>query len=199
MRLELGGGIRQARRAAGLTQTVVARRGKLSQATVSRIERGATAASVDDVAALASVVGLDLVVKLYPGGSPVRDAAHVRIMSRLKALLPAAMRLAAEVPIPIPGDQRAVDAMVVDPPLRVGFELESRLLDAQGLARRVALKQRDARLARMVLVFPDTPANRAAAASGQATLDAGFPVGHRATLAALRAGELPKGNGILWV
>jgi len=199
MRLELGGGIRQARRAAGLTQTVVARRGKLSQATVSRIERGATAASVDDVAALASVVGLDLVVKLYPGGSPVRDAAHVRIMSRLKALLPAAMRLAAEVPIPIPGDQRAVDAMVVDPPLRVGFELESRLLDAQGLARRVALKQRDARLARMVLVVPDTPANRAAAASGQATLDAGFPVGHRATLAALRAGELPKGNGILWV
>ena len=199
MRLELGGGISQARRAAGLTQTVVARRGKLSQATVSRIERGATAASVDDVAALASVVGLDLVVKLYPGGSPVRDAAHVRIMSRLKALLPAAMRLAAEVPIPIPGDQRAVDAMVVDPPLRVGFELESRLLDAQGLARRVALKQRDARLARMVLVVPDTPANRAAAASGQATLDAGFPVGHRATLAALRAGELPKGNGILWV
>ena len=89
--------------------------------------------------------------------------------------------------------------MVVDPPLRVGFELESRLLDAQGLARRVALKQRDARLARMVLVVPDTPANRAAAASGQATLDAGFPVGHRATLAALRAGELPKGNGILWV
>lgn len=199
MRLELGGGIRQARRAAGLTQTVVARRGKLSQATVSRIERGATAASVDDLAALASVVGLDLVVKLYPGGSPVRDAAHVRIMSRLKALLPAAMRLAAEVPIPIPGDQRAVDAMVVDPPLRLGFELESRLLDAQGLARRVALKQRDARLARMVLVVPDTPANRAAAASGQATLDAGFPVGHRATLAALRAGELPKGNGILWV
>ena len=199
MRLELGGGISQARRAAGLTQTVVARRGKLSQATVSRIERGATAASVDDVAALASVVGLDLVVKLYPGGSPVRDAAHVRIMSRLKALLPAAMRLAAEVPIPIPGDQRAVDAMVVDPPLRVGFELESRLLVAQGLARRVALKQRDARLARMVLVVPDTPANRAAAASGQATLDAGFPVGHRATLAALRAGELPKGNGILWV
>jgi len=199
MRLELGGGIRQARRAAGLTQTVVARRGKLSQATVSRIERGATAASVDDLAALASVVGLDLVVKLYPGGSPVRDAAHVRIMSRLKALLPAAMRLAAEVPIPIPGDQRAVDAMVVDPPLRVGFELESRLLDAQGLARRVALKQRDARLARMVLVVPDTPANRAAAASGQATLDAGFPVGHRATLAALRAGELPKGNGIRWV
>jgi len=199
MRLELGGGIRQARRAAGLTQTVVARRGKLSQATVSRIERGATAASVDDLAALASVVGLDLVVKLYPGGSPVRDAAHVRIMSRLKALLPAAMRLAAEVPIPIPGDQRAVDAMVVDPPLRVGFELESRLLVAQGLARRVALKQRDARLARMVLVVPDTPANRAAAASGQATLDAGFPVGHRATLAALRAGELPKGNGILWV
>lgn len=138
-------------------------------------------------------------MQLYPGGSPIRDAAHVRVMGRLKAILPTAFRLAAEVPIPIPGDQRAVDAVLVDPQLRVGFELESRLLDVQALIRRVALKQRDAGLARMVLVFPDTPANRAAASTARATLSAAFPAGHRSVLAALRVGQLPPANGMLWV
>lgn len=199
MRFELGAGIRQARRAAGVSQAAVARRVNLSQATVSRIERGATAATVDELSALAGVVGLDLFVRLYPGGSPVRDAAHVRVMGRLKALLPTAFRLASEVPIPISGDQRAIDVVVIDPPLGVGFELESRLLDMQGLVRRIALKQRDARLARMVLVLPDTAANRAAVAAGQATLGAAFPVGHRTVLGALRAGKVPPANSILWV
>lgn len=199
MRFELGAGIRQARRAAGVSQATVARRVKLSQATVSRIERGTTAATVDELAALAGVVGLDLFVRLYPGGSPVRDAPHVRVMGRLKALLPTAFRLASEVPIPISGDQRAVDVVVIDPPLGVGFELKSRLLDMQALVRRAALKQRDARLARMVLVVPDTAANRAAAAAGQATLGAAFPLGPRRVLGALRAGKLPPANGILWV
>jgi transcriptional regulator with XRE-family HTH domain len=198
-RIDVGAGIRQARRAAGLSQIVVARRARLSQATVSRIERGVATASVDDLAGLAGVVGMDLVVQLYPGGSPIRDAAHVRVMGRLKAILPSAFRLASEVPIPIPGDQRAVDAVLVDPPLRIGFELESRLLDIQALVRRVALKQRDAGLARMALVLPDTPANRAAASTMRATLSAAFPAGHRSVLAALRTSELPPANGILWV
>lgn len=156
-------------------------------------------ASLDDLAAVAGIVGLDLVVRLYPGGSPVRDAAHARIMGRLKALLPDRFRLAPEVPIPIPGDQRAVDAVLVDPPLRVGFELESRLLDAQSVVRRVMLKKRDAGLACVVLVLPDTPTNRAAVASGQATLGAAFPLNHHAVLSALRAGESPSADGILWV
>lgn len=120
-------------------------------------------------------------------------------MGRLVAILPERFRLASEVPIPIPGDQRAIDAVLVDPPLRVGFELESRLLDVQALVRRVALKQRDAGIARMVLVLPDTPANRAAATNGHATLSSAFPLGHRTVLSSLRATELPPANGILWV
>ncbi len=198
-RLDIGAGIRQGRRAAGLSQATVARRATLSQATVSRIERGTATASLDDLAAVAGAVGLDLTARLYPGGSPVRDVAHVRIMGRLRSLLPHGFRLASEVPIPIPGDQRAIDAVLVDPPLRVGFELESRLLDAQAIVRRVMLKKRDARLDCIVLVLPDTPLNRAAVASAQATLRAAFALNHRAVLGALRAGEPPSADGILWV
>lgn len=198
-RLEIGAGIRLARRGAGLSQATVAKRSRLSQTTVSRIERGGTAASVDDLAALAGVVGLDLAVRLYPGGSPIRDAAHLRILDRLRAILPDHFRLVLEVPIPNPGDQRAIDAVLAEPPLGVGFELESRLLDAQALIRRVMLKQRDAKLTRMVLVFPDTPANRIAEATAAAAIRAAFPSTHRATLGALRSGRRPLANGILWV
>ena len=166
---------------------------------VSRIERGRATASLDDLAALAGVVGLDLVIRLYPGGSPVRDAAHARIMGRLKAMLPAHFQLASEVPMPILGDQRAIDAVLVKPALSVGFELESRLLDAQALVRRVMLKKRDARLACMVLVLPDTPANRLSVATAQPTVSAAFALDHRATLRTLRAGTTPPADGMLWV
>jgi transcriptional regulator with XRE-family HTH domain len=197
-RLEIGAGIRLARRAAGLSQATVARRARLSQPTVSRVERGVARATVDDLVALAGTVGLDLVARLYPGGSPVRDAAHARIMGRLRALLPASFRLASEVPLPISGDQRAIDAVLVEPALSVGFEIESRLLDAQALVRRTMLKARDARLACMVLVLPDTPANRVGVAAAQSTLAAAFPLNHRAVLGALRAGAAPLAGGILW-
>jgi transcriptional regulator with XRE-family HTH domain len=199
MRLEIGARLRRARRAAGVSQVIVARRARLSQATVSRIERGAAAATVDNLAVLAGIVGLDLVVRLYPGGSPVRDAAHIRAMARLLALLPGTLRIASEVPIPIPGDQRAIDAVVVEPPLGVGFELETRLLDAQEFVRRAMLKQRDAGLACFVLVLPDTAANRAAAGAAAPTLRAAFPQPHRVVMAALRAGVRPPGNGMLWI
>ena len=120
-------------------------------------------------------------------------------MARLKALLPTHFRMASEVPIPVVGDQRAVDAVLVEPALSVGFELESRLLDAQAVVRRVMLKKRDARLACMVLVLPDTPANRAAVAVAQPTLGATFLLNHRNVLSALREGATPSADGILWV
>jgi hypothetical protein len=89
--------------------------------------------------------------------------------------------------------------MLVNPPIRVGFELESHLLDAQALARRASLKQRDAGLARMVIVIADTALNRASLAAADPTLRAAFPLRGRALLTDLRAGRLPRDNGVLAV
>ncbi|HEX2140943.1 MAG TPA: hypothetical protein VHK28_01540 [Candidatus Limnocylindria bacterium] len=89
--------------------------------------------------------------------------------------------------------------MIVKPSIRTGFELESVLSAAEAVARRVALKQRDARLEAMVLVLADTRANRAAVAAARATLQGAFPTNARAVLAELRAGRSPQGNGILLV
>lgn len=126
-----------------------------------------------------------------PGGSPLRDAGHVRVLARLRALLPATYRWRTEVPIPITGDRRAIDAMVADPPIAAGFELETRFGDAQSTDRRILIKQRDAGLSAMILVVPDTRHNRLAVAAAAPTIRASFPLDGRQVLRALRAGSPP--------
>jgi transcriptional regulator with XRE-family HTH domain len=198
LRLELGNALRDARRGAGLRQQTVAQRAAISQAGVSRTERATRSATLDELAILAAVVGLDLVVRLYPGPDPIRDRAHVRLLARLQAELPT-LKWWTEVPVPIPGDQRAIDAVVRFGSLGVGFELETRLVDAQALVRRLALKQRDAGLARMVLVLADTRTNRAALAAADGTLRSAFSLAKREVIASLRDGRAPNANGIVLV
>ena len=101
--------------------------------------------------------------------------------------------------MPLAGDQRAVDAVVRVGAEQVGFELETRLIDAQAAARRATLKQRDAGLAAMVLVLADTRSNRAALIDAASTLRASFPLEGRAVMAAVRADRVPPANGIVLV
>lgn len=196
---DLGRAFRNARRSLGLSQLRVAELVGLSQATISRLENGRSSIGIVTLAMIADVLGLDLVVTLHPGGAPVRDAGHIRVMTRLRSLLPAQFVLKTEVPVPIMGDRRAIDVLIADPRLDTGFELETRLTDAQALVRRIILKQRDTGLACMVLVFPDTTANRQAVAAALPTLRPSFPLSSRAILSALRAGMTPAANGILFV
>ena len=151
------------------------------------------------MATLASVVGLDMVVTFYPGMTPLRDLGHVRLLARLQALVGTPAGWRTEVPIPIPGDQRALDATLRIGARLVGFELETRLGDAQALSRRATLKARDAGVSAMILVLADTRWNRSALVASAPTLRASFTLGPREILAALRAGAVPSGNGILVV
>jgi hypothetical protein len=151
------------------------------------------------LAMIGDVLGLDLVVSVHPGGAPIRDAGHLRLMNRLRSRLPGEFRWRTEIPMPIMGDRRAIDTMIVAPRIDAGFELETRLLDAQALGRRVLLKQRDSALQSMVIVLPDTAINRASVSTAAPTLRPAFPLGSRAILAALRAGQTPTANGILFV
>lgn len=182
-----------------MSQAFVADQTGISQAEYSRIERGEANASLVKLSAAAAVLGLDLVQKLYPVDSPMRDAGHLRVLGRLQALVPAGFQWATEVPIPSAGDLRAVDAMIVRPRIDTGFEVESVLLDAQALTRRALLKRRDSGLVSMIIVLPDTRHNRSAVLAGAPTLRASFPLESRAILVALRAGRAPQGNGILFV
>lgn len=196
---EIGRAFRMARRSLGLSQRHVAELVGISQSVMSRLEAGRSTCSITVLAMIGAVLGLDVVVGVHPGGTPVRDAGHIRVMTRLRARLSRPFVLKTEVPIPITGDRRAIDALIADPPVDTGFELETRLADAQALVRRTILKQRDAGVGCMVLVFPDTAMNRQAVEAAAPTLRPSFPLSSRAVLAALRAEATPSANGILFV
>ena len=193
----LGSELRGARRMAGISQDTLGAAAGLSGSEVGRIERGeAPWLTTVHAARLLSAVGLDLWVRAYPGGSPVRDAAHLRLLARFEARLPASVHCHREWPIPDSRDRRAVDLFLAGLPLRTGVEAETRLEDVQALQREINLKRRDAGLQRMILLVADSVRNRDILRS-TAALPQSLPLGTRAVMAALGRGQDPGADGIV--
>jgi hypothetical protein len=102
-----------------------------------------------------------------------------------------------EVLLPIPGDQRAWDGMIVGLTglsERMPVEAETRWLDEQAQTRRIMLKLRDSGFEHVLLVLADTKRNREALALAGPIFLAEFPIPARQGLAALAAGEHPGGS-----
>jgi transcriptional regulator with XRE-family HTH domain len=198
IRTGTGSELRQARLGASLSQREVGRVIGMSHSQVSRIERGElTNATLAQVARLAVAVGLDLSVRLYPGADPVRDTAHVRLLERLRAELHPSLAWRTEVPLPIPGDLRAWDAVIGARDWQIAVEAETRIADAQALQRRLSRKVRDGRVTHVILLVADTKRNRESAAAWGSGLGAMFPTRARVVLDALRNGTDPGGSGIV--
>jgi transcriptional regulator with XRE-family HTH domain len=131
----IGDELREARLSAGLSQRQVGA-SAISHTEVGRIER-ATASRVPFVtlSLLGSVLGLDVSIRAYPDGEPIRDAAQIALLARLRALLPPTLTWRTEVPLEIPGDMRAWDAVIGGPAWRIPVDAESRLRDVQACTR----------------------------------------------------------------
>ena len=192
-----------ARLALGLSQVAVARAAGMSQSKLSRFERGAGAPpAIDRSARLCAVVGLELSLRAYPAGPPLRDAAHVALLTRLRQAASSDFRWSSEVPVPIPGDRRAWDSAGLagqgsQPKVQVFVEAETRLLDIQAVIRRVTLKKRDSGDVRAVLLVRDSRGNRATAHAARDLIRETFPVPGDVALAALRDGRDPGGDALL--
>ena len=196
-RQRAGEELRQARLAAGLSQRAVGHVVGLSHSAVGRLERGELKrVTVDRIATLAAALGLDLRIGLFPSGSPVRDAAHLALIERLRERVGPGWRWRAEVPVPLPGDLRSADVVLDGPLVDEMVEAETRLNDLQAFERRVRLKQRDLGIRRVILLIADTRHNRAILAA-HPELVARFPISTRACLAALRDGRDPGGDAIV--
>jgi transcriptional regulator with XRE-family HTH domain len=195
-RPRLGAELRTARRNSGLSQDEVAGRCHLSDSQVLRIERGTVAGpSLEAVACIAAVVGLDLVIRTYPGGDAIRDAGHWRLLERLRRQLHEDLVFRTEVPLPIAGDLRAWDAIIAGKGWQLPVEAETVLDDGQALERKLALKLRDGGFGHLILLVADTTRNRARipaiVAGGKLPLDG------RSILRALREGRDPGASGLL--
>jgi transcriptional regulator with XRE-family HTH domain len=192
--------IRLARTDRGLSLDDVGRATNLSASTVSRIERGLIRhVSVVDLARLHAVVGMELSVKSYPGGQPIRDIAHVSLLQVFRSGLHRSLTWSVEVPLPIPGDRRAWDAVVQGRGWRYGVEAETAPRDGQSLVRRLSLKQRDGDVNGVLLVLRPTTQTRRFIAELDEALRAAFPVDGRTAVELLAAGVDPGGNAVILI
>lgn len=190
--------IRSARLHAGLSQRSVADGVGISRSQVSRIERGLTPdLTIDMAARVLAVLGQTLNVRTFPAGDPLRDAGQLALLERLRAHLHPSFRWATEVPLPIPGDRRAWDATACNGAARIGIEGETRLRDLQAVERRVALKERDGGMDRVILLVANTRHNREVVRAHGEVLSGRFPTPGPRALELLRAGADPGGNALI--
>jgi transcriptional regulator with XRE-family HTH domain len=187
-----------ARHAAGISRAEVGRRCALSRSAVERLERGRRRSTLDELARIGAVVGLDVRLRAFPGGDAIRDAGQQRLLERLRREIHPDLRWRTEVPLAVSGDLRAWDAVIGGRGWAVAVEAETVLIDLQAVERRLELKRRDdaGRIDHLVLLVADTPRNRAALASAPAAF-AALPARTRAVLATIRAGRLPPSDGIV--
>jgi len=171
----------------------------ISHTQVLRIERGlAPHVDIGTIGRMASVLGHELSIATYPICTPVRDAAHIALLVRLRGRVHPTIRWRSEVPVPIPGDLRSADATLDGDRFDAVVEAETRLGDVQGVERRTAAKARDLGVKRVVLLLLDSRHNREVVRTTP-WLRERFPIGTRAALAALGRGEDPGGDCLIFL
>lgn len=197
-RIEIGGGIRNARLAAGLPLREVARAIGRSVSWLSRVERGLVAGvTMDELIVASAAVGLKLWVTTFAAERAIRDAPQLMLLRRLRERIGEAWQWSYEVIVPIARDQRAADAVIRCGSAVVMIEAFTRLADAQAQLRAVLLKARDMGIGRIIILVGESRANRRALELAADVLASDFPLGTRTILRALAEGRDPGANGIV--
>lgn len=195
-----GAELRIARVGLGLSLDHVGLAVGMSHSQVGRIERALhPSVSIMQLARICSVVGLDLSVRTYPNGSPLRDKSHLALLERFRKRLSAKLSVRSEVPLPISGDLRAWDLLILGAGEPIGVEAETRISDVQTLERRIALKARDGEVDRVLLVVSGSRGNRLAVREAHLSLADSFPIPGRVALASLARGRDPGGSALILV
>ena len=105
-------------------------------------------------------------------------------------------RIRLDVPIPLPGDLRAID-VVIDGACVIAIEVVTRLRDLQAILRSSQLKKRDFGADRLIIVVAGTHSNRRALADARQSLVGTFDLDTQRVLAALAAGKDPGRDAIV--
>jgi transcriptional regulator with XRE-family HTH domain len=198
----IGEEFRERRTALGLSQVAVASAASIARSRYTRIEAGRIEhLSIVEAARIASVLGLDLSVRLYPGGQPLRDGAHAERLNRIWQRVRSPLRFRTEVALPPRPDapeQRAWDAEIRGRGERTAIELEMRLRDGQAVERRIGLKLRDDRPDHFLLLIADTRHNRRVLAAYPGLFADPPRLRPAVVLRALEAGSHPP-TGLLFI
>ncbi len=196
--------LRQSRIGAGLSQAAIAHELGIDTSNLWRLEAGLIKeTTVSRLSEIASVLGFEVSVQLYPIGDALRDKGQLAVGKRFGELLSEAWQVTDETPLPGAGEQRAWDKLLrlvgSSPAYLVGVDIETRIRDIQALVRRTRGRERDGEVDAILIVLSDSATNRRLVDELRASLGSAYATSPRAILSALRSGERLVGSGVVLV
>ena len=136
-------------------------------------------------------------MRVFPVGGGLRDTAQARYIAAFVARVGHAFRVTLEAPVPIAGDLRAADILLVAEGIRIAVEVITRVGDLQAQIRVAQLKARDLRAGRLIIVIADTHANVRVLREQRPMLVSSFDLDFRGVMAALAAGRDPGRDALI--
>lgn len=199
----MGGEARLHRLTLGMSRAEVARRARVSESTVERIEAGDPGVQLNTLVAVTTAVGLDLVMHVYPGRTvSLRDSGQLELAEVLRTVAGAYWRARLEVPAGEYG--RSADIVLYGAEEIQHHEIERVATDFQAQYRSArrkteSLSAGERRPVRVVIDVEDTRRNRAALRPHMALIRTELPATTREVMASLRYGQPLGRDGLAWV
>ena len=175
----------------------------MSRSTWERVELGLPTTTVRTLCAVTDAVGLDLVIRAYPGtGTSLRDRGQMAIAEYLAGVAHSAWRVSLEVTAGEFG--QAIDQVLWGTDEILAVEIIRHMADYQAQYRSVSLKRdwlaaKHERPVRLVLAVEDLRSNRAVLMPHLVLVRSVLPAGSRQIMDALRSGRPLGCDGLAWV
>lgn len=218
VRRSLGRDFAGYRHDASLSRAAIARAAGVSPSTVGRVEEATIEPDIETMARIASALGCDVSIRLFPTGPPLRDRFQAPMLEAFLAFVHPAWRRNVEVPV-VGAVRGVVDCALGHParPLLVAAEIQSEIRRAEETIRRSSDKSDalgrsslgaaaaasfhvDAAETSRLLVLRSTVGTRAAVRDLHGAFAAAYPARTADALAALRDPFVAwPGPAIVWV
>jgi transcriptional regulator with XRE-family HTH domain len=195
--------LKLARATLALSRSALARRAKVADTTIRRIESGAIDVGVATLTSVFAAAGFDLVVRAYEGRTArLRDSGQLELVDQLRRA--AAQRWKAVIEVAAGEYGRSADLVFYGADEVIHVEVERRATDFQAqlrsaLRKREVLAGRGDRPVRLVLAVEDTRRNRVAIAEHAEAIGSRLPAGSRDVQRALRTGQPLGRDALLWI
>jgi transcriptional regulator with XRE-family HTH domain len=218
IRRGLGKEVTRLRHDAALSRAAVARAAGVNPSTVGRVETASIEPDLETIVRIASTLGCDLSIRLFPSGAPLHDRFQAPMLEAFLATVHPAWRQSVEVPV-VGTVRGVVDCALGHParPLLLAAEVQSEIRRAEEIIRRStdkanalpgsSLGRAAATLFRVatvetsrILIVRSTAGTRAVVRDLEHAFSAAYPARTIDALTALRDPLRPwPGPAIIWV
>jgi transcriptional regulator with XRE-family HTH domain len=208
----IGDDVQRIRIGAAASQAIVSSEAGIDRSHMTRIEAGSARPSLETLIAIATALGADVSIRLYPGSGPrLIDRHSARMIEVLLRELAPVWQPHLEVGVfrPVRGfidtvlERRDTDLLVVAEFESALPRLEQQIRWAAGKAAAIGSSDLvgagpEPRVSKL-LVLRSTEATRSLARTFEMTLQAAYPASTRDAVLSLRTGSRWPGDAVIWV